>query len=230
MQMSMIGRNFLLLAAVIAMAASCSSDRGDPLPTGVNEFGGQLNQGAGRANLTVGEDNMYQVWQIVADKLLEAFEKSLLPLSSSQDAGSTGVVRMQARYYGYAEVSGSTTVGPNNRLSFNVDLNFYNYSDSGDMFFGGRVNYLGRLTGAGSTVTVDSLVLGGGMAFAGDYQGSVSFDSLFVPMAGNGRPVITVNRTYCDLASVHVIGELVFKSGSNTLRFNPWYRMPIPCG
>ncbi|HLA39609.1 MAG TPA: hypothetical protein VJ417_06420, partial [Candidatus Glassbacteria bacterium] len=105
------------------------------------------------------------------------------------------------------------------------EITYYDYSESGRMFFGGKVSYSGSFNKSTFRWIPGRFVFNsGGLVFAGSYSGKIIFDNfrLFFDEFGVLIDFITApDRVICFLPAQ---GNLIVTASSGTLRFDPYYR------
>lgn len=219
--------SFFRVAAFTILFAVCSQNRGDPTAPGggTGDLGGSLAGGKNGANLIVDEENKL-VFSL--DFLKEVHPSFLKAVSWTGMAPSwvTGI-RILGNFHGYAIASISTTL---TETTFDVnqcEITYYDYSESGRIFFGGKISFSGSFTRSGSRLTLSQLdYKKGGLAFAGSYSGNILFNNfrVFYDEAGTLIDFITApDLVICFLPRQ---GDLLITSGSESLWFDPYYR---PC-
>lgn len=204
---------FTLLVIVAAGLSTCSANRVDPVAIGnkAGGFGGWLTSGADGPNQIVQNSNRLILSNGIFAQIYSAYEKSISALSPPPTW--TNTVRFLGGHKGHAVVQiiddTPDSLKNNTTFYYHLSITFYDYSDSRKFFIGGQISLLTlkKLNNNNKWVQED-ILLEGGLVFAGDYSGSIEFESF----------LMLVNS-----ASSHLIsGNVVIRSGEEILSFNPY--------
>ncbi|HUU28941.1 MAG TPA: hypothetical protein VM123_14110 [archaeon] len=171
--------------AVGLIFTACSDKNNDI--TAVNERlpgGGSLTMGSGGQNATVTESNAGQVSEIVLAPVISAFSKGYASLATGILLAAT--VQIEGNSYGFAEISG--TISSNQPpADFNFSAKFYDFSEDGNIYLGGSLQFTGSLAFNIQTHEVYTTVkISGEISFAGLYNGSIKYDDLEIIADRNG--------------------------------------------
>jgi len=222
---------FALFLAAAALWAGCSSGRGDPLAAGdrAGDYGGLLISGADGPNLAVTDQNRLDLCQEVFSQLYSVYLKAV-PAVITSPVVANGV-RVLGNYKGYAVVRDLTDIPDslenNQTLYFDLTVTFFDYSESGLLYIGGGVGCSTSMKKSGNQWLQEDLLLSDGLAFAGNFSGSIEFEDFLLPVDPAGG-LISFDADEGVLGSHRLTGNVVIKSGDQTFRFNPYYQSPIP--
>ncbi len=218
-----------LLLVVLALA--CGGDRGDPLSSDQNatEYGGSLTLGSGRANTPVSEETKLPICQILNSEIYGLCLRSLGGIANTpQTVDSLAITRISGSYSGYVQVQGLKDIRADNKtVDFNFKIAFFDFSDSGSVFMGGELGASGYLVAQGGDISSIRIVLNDGLAFAGNYTGAVEYNSMRLPIDSSGL-ITSVYASTADLRYYAVEGSQTLKYSGTSIRFNPYYRLPVP--
>ena len=216
------------VVAFLIFFAACSGGRGDPTSTGggTGDLGGSLSSGKNGTNIAVVDPNRLQFSLELLKELYPSFLKAISVTAAAPS--STNEIRVLGNFQGYA-VAASVPDTSGSSITVNqFEITYFDYSESGKIFFGGKVSYSGSFSKSGTIWIPGRMIFNsGGLAFAGSYSGTITFDNfrLFFDAAGATIDFITApNEVICPLP---LQGNLNITSGSGTLRFNPYYRLCI---
>lgn len=221
-------RSVFILISVLAL--SCGGDRGDPVSTSQNatEYGGSLTLGAERTNTPVSEGTKLPICQILNSELYGLFLRTLTGIATTpQTVDSLPVTRISGRYSGYVQARGYMDLRDDNKTSdFDIQLTFYDFSDSGFVFMGGELNFKGHVAD-GASYRIYRLVISDGLEFAGNYKGAVEYNTMRLPI--NVCETLTrVDARFMELKDFPNEGSQTLIYGDTRLRFNPYYRLYDP--
>ncbi|HUU28458.1 MAG TPA: hypothetical protein VM123_11660 [archaeon] len=218
----------ILAVAAAAIWAACSTNRSDPLSAdlGTNDYGGSLNTGKDRPNLAVTEQNKLELCQEVFEQLYSSFLKGCGITANAPFPGEA--VRITGNYNGYAVVNTQpdTLEVSQTIVSSTFEITYFNFSESGKLFFGGKIGFSGSWGKGGDSRVPDDILLGLGLVFAGYFSGSIEFENFSLPIDSTGK-LIKVDASAFDLISHPAQGSVTIRSGSETFKFNPYFRMII---
>ncbi|MFH1070957.1 MAG: hypothetical protein V1794_15165 [Candidatus Glassbacteria bacterium] len=224
-------RFFLLLFISLTVWTGCSNDRGDPLAAGdkSGSFGGSLVSGADGPNLAVTEQNRLGLCQEVFSQLYSVYLKAVPAVLTAPDIA--GGVRVLGNYKGYTVVRDLTdvpdTLRNNRTLYFVLAVTFFDYSESGGLFLGGSAGYSTSTEKIGAEWEQRDILLSDGLAFAGNFSGSIEFENFLLPVDPAGG-LIGVGASAGELSSHLLTGEVIITSGGQTFRFNPYLWTQAP--
>jgi len=221
-----------LLALAVAFSvfsASCGSGRGDPTttPGGTGDLGGSLASGKNGANLAVTDPNSLAFSLELFKDLYPSFLKAMSGTSIVPEAG--GQVRILGGFTGYGIASlPPDTLGTSATIN-GLEITYYDYSEAGRIFMGGKVTFSGTFSKVGTRWVPTRVILNsGGLAFAGSYSGTVTFDSLRVFFDSQGALIDFIQEPDSVICPLPIQGNMFVNSGGGTLRFNPYYRPCLP--
>jgi len=219
---------FALLFAAAAVWTTCSKDRGDPLSVagGTGDFGGSLASGKNGPNLAVAEQNSLEFCWAIFHELYPSFLKAvngtaIVPISGDQ-------VRILGTYTGYAIASLPPKTSGTSVTVNDLELTYFDYSESGTIFLGGKAVYSGEFTKNDLSLIPKGFVIEKGeLAFAGSYSGTVKFDDFRIFFDSWGVMINFITELDSVICFLPLQGDMFIESGDNSLLFfNPYFR---PC-
>jgi len=212
---------FLIYVLALGAALSaCSEGREDPLGVGDEILTeGKLTTAGDGPNLAVSSDNVLNACQAVNKNIFDIFLKaSLAVAAASQAAGES--VRITGDYTGYAVVVGPTDLAGIPGAQ-GLKVTFYDYSDSGDVFIGGGLEYAGRLTAGSGKAGAKDLLVTGTIKVAGSYSGYFQFNGFLFPSDARGD-LISIFAPNDVLLDISRRGSIRINSGDYTYFENPY--------
>ncbi|MBW7997632.1 MAG: hypothetical protein FVQ81_13850 [Candidatus Glassbacteria bacterium] len=222
-----MSRVFLLLISTAFCLASCGSDRGDPLAVSPNDqFGGSLVSGGHLSNVDVSEDTKFDFIQRVLLQLYDTYFEAIGVASRAPDQEQT--VRILGSFTGNA-MSNITIPGspPSSGNSiYNLEMVFNDFSNTGRLFFGGTVEFTGEWRVVNGKIVPYIVKLSKGLAFAGDYSGTIEFDNFWLAIDAQGNLVDLIawlKIPALERPRLPFAGGVTIVSGSSRLLFNPYY-------
>ncbi len=213
-----------LVLFLFFLALACSSGRGDPLDPG----GSLLSPGAGRANLAVTTSNQYEASQAFFDDIRDHYDKATSAITTYADTGVS--VRIMGNHNGLALAriidSNTAEAGANETLDVQLEYTNY-YSDTGKLFYVGKLKLSGEWRIIGGVKTLYKFILNGPVDLSGDYACQISFESFQMALDPYGR-VLNMKSAMEQVQkdgptySLPNSGTVVITSGSETIRFSPY--------
>lgn len=223
-----IKSRFLICILTVALMTACGGNNDDTVSPGeAGDAGGSLTMGSGMANTVISEQNKKSACEDIFKVIYAVYNKSFLTMISAEDYLSS--MRIEGFNYGYAttegfsELSGNTIDG----VDLKFDLTFYNYSDNGRLYLGGKLTFESHMDYKNDTWVSRDVFVDLKAAFAGDYKGMMEFKNLLFPVNESGQ-LFSLSSPDSILGIQPFNGKVKITSGTNTLEYNPFYRLFIP--
>lgn len=188
----------LVLLVGIFLAVGCGDDDDDKddsgSPTGGGSTAGSLTTHQG-ANAAVTQDNVQTVSSEINAKAWDVFGRALSTAQVGKIADYTTKLAgdVQGRNSGKATVAGNIVTKLSGQMPSTMNYNFtctyFDFSDDGHMFLGGKMTYTGAYNYTNQTYNID---IYGDMRFNGDYEGSQKFNTTINMNATTGTTGYTV--------------------------------------
>lgn len=219
---------FLLCMLTVALMTACGGKNDDTVSPGeAGDAGGSLTMGSGMANTVITEQNKKSACEDIFKVIYAVYNKAFLTMISAEDYLSSQ--RIEGYNYGYAttegfsELSGNTIDG----VDLKFDLTFYNYSDNGKLYLGGKLTFDSHMDYKDNNWISRDVHVDLKTAFAGDYKGMMEFKNMLFPVNSSGQ-LFSLSTADSILAIQPFDGKVKITSGANNIEFNPFYRVYIP--
>ena len=158
---------------------ACGGGREDPVAAEIGTEEGRLTLGVNGPNEAVTPSNGLTALQAISEALFKIYSKSTASLSFYSSLESS--VRIDGIYSGHALASGEVIAeGP--KISYDFSLIYYDYSDAGYLFFGGKQHYTGNIEMVNMQARMQKVVINDQIRFAGLYAGSADFENFPLPI------------------------------------------------
>ncbi|MCE5272138.1 hypothetical protein LLH00_12750 [bacterium] len=219
---------FLSVTVLFLLAVACGGSDNPNSPDNENNLDGSLTMGGSRDNQTVSELTRNTVCQDIFSMVYRSYVQAARELMVDAEYG-TKTVRVSADMYGYAVTPGFTELSGNtlDGVKFKFELAYNDFTDDGHLYLGGKLKFDGTMKFRGDYWVPKTLYISQSTDFAGDYKGSIQFNDLRLPLDSLGR-LVAVTAEDTVLRQYPVDGSVNLKSGSNTFRYNPFYRVYRP--
>lgn len=219
-------RNGWLSAALVpalVLALACGGGSSDPLEAEIEELeiGGRLTMGGGGRNEVIaGYEDGKRASEYLHPVLVQIFNrtKDFAPQYSHEQQP----VRMFGLFSGQAMVEDSFAV-VNGIERHTLKAVFFDYSDDGRVFFGGRLRLYGPVTARFGPRDVQ---LNEKIAFAGDWAGTAEFENYQIPVDEHGLAFTVFEEDSIPRLVFHH-GRIIYESEGSRVVLNP-YPMPKP--
>ncbi|MBW7997631.1 MAG: hypothetical protein FVQ81_13845 [Candidatus Glassbacteria bacterium] len=174
--------------------------------------------------MAVDESNRYRATQFFFEDIRGHFNKTLAIITHSD---TSEAIRVMGNHNGYALAR--ALVGTDTTAVPAVLVEYVNYySETGMLFYAGGLELFGEWRYIGGAKRMSKFIVRGTTDISGDYACQLTFENFHMALAPNGlvlnmQAMIDSVAKYGPTNSLPLAGTVIITSGSETIRFNPYF-------